>query len=687
MGQWLVLNCKCESDQVMSQSRKFSLKEIATRPQYLLAWLTESTGSVASRALPLYRSLMPIEFRTQIPVSVRRALKRIFRIKDPLVRVEELRLRLCDLGFVEQALNDLVLMTESSKAVESQLAIWELAVWHANRRSREGSAAALELLDRGIGDIADTELRRREAVLRAECHATLEQVEAARGVINEALRQAQHPDLYLAAANLYTDPVKRIAHVNDALKLYSLPAVSLRPDKEVSLYDRLVVAEPFRKAQGPKISVIVPAFNAADHIDTAIEALLAQTWQNFEVLVVDDLSTDSTTEIVTAYSKQDSRVRLIRGQANRGSYFARNVALGEACGEFITTHDADDWSHPMKLEVQARHLMSNQGTVANMSQQARATSELLFHRRGSPGHYIFDNMSSLMFRREPVVQKLGYWDSVRFGADSEFIERIRLTCGRGSVASLNEVGPLSFQRQLDSSLTGSSVFGFHGFLMGARLAYHQASRSYHREAKRLRYEFPQERRPFAIPEPMRPVREVGKGEQRRFDTVLVADFRLHKKAESRILTEIEEARRQNHRVALIQMAFYAADPVEQILPIFRRLEDRGEVHFVVAGERVACDRLIVLDPRVLEYYQRFVPEVEANRVDVIADVAPVGLTTPHAASKWLDACQGNAERLFGMRGAWTLEDSTLAALLGRPQEKAKSAKAKRLMTSAIPKRR
>jgi len=194
----MVLNCECKSDQVMNQSRKFSPKEIATRPQYLLAWLAESTGSVASRALPLYRSLVPIEFRTRIPESVRRALKWTLGIKDPLVRVEELRLRLCDLGFVEQALNDLVLMTESSKAVESQLAIWELAVWHANRRSPEGSATALELLDRGIRDIADPELRRREAVLRAECHATLGQIEAARGVIDEALRQVRHPDLHLA---------------------------------------------------------------------------------------------------------------------------------------------------------------------------------------------------------------------------------------------------------------------------------------------------------------------------------------------------------------------------------------------------------------------------------------------------------------------------------------------------------
>ena len=617
--------------------------------------LNRARGAV-SAILPFYRRILPTEVRALIPEDLRRAGKWTLGIKDSVVRVQELRVRLNDLGFVKRALEDLERLAKSDEPVERRLASWELAVWHANERSPEGSAAALELLDRGIDDV-DPELRRREAVLRAECHATLGEIEAGRRVVEEALRAEQHVDLHLAAANLCELPDDRLRHINRALALSALPGVSLSPWTDRALYDRLTATEVLPPADGPKITVIVPAYNAAEHIGTALQSLINQTWHNFEVLVVDDRSTDNMAAVVSAFAERDPRIKLIEAEANRGSYVSRNIALGEATGTFVTTHDSDDWSHPLKLEIQARQLMARPELAANMSQQARATSELLFHRRGNPGYYVFHNMSSLMFRREPVLQKLGYWDSVRFGADSEFIARIRLSFGRASVASLPETGPLSFQRQSESSLTGSSVFGFHGFFMGARLAYHQASRLYHRRGCGLRYDFPQETRPFAIPEPMRPVREGAIGEQRRFDTVFVADFRLRKEV-ARIRAEIEVERRQGHRVGLFPMAIYEANPVGQILPVFRQLEDRGAIQFIVAGERVTCDRLVVIDPRVLEHFQRFVPEIEAARVEIIVRAPPDGITTAEAAARWRTACQANAEKFFGTSGVWVVKDAS-----------------------------
>src|SRR5690625_6834464 len=80
--------------------------------------------------------------------------------------------------------------------------------------------------------------------------------------------------------------------------------------------------------------------------------------------------------------------------------------------------------------------MENSTLVANTTQQARATEELKFFRRGKPGEYIFANMSSLMFRRKPVMEKLGYWDSVRFGADGEFKKRLKIVFGDESVIDL-----------------------------------------------------------------------------------------------------------------------------------------------------------------------------------------------------------------------------------------------------------
>ena len=614
------------------------------------------------RILPHYRHILPEQIRALIPDSARRLVRRALGIEDPYPRVQQLKLRLNELGFVERALADLNLLPDSSVPQERQRANWELAVWHANQKSPAGAASALRLLDGALDEDATPEMLRRQAVLRTECHASLGDMDTARAVVASALTVERHPDLFLAAANLFEDPGERLARVNQALRFHDLACVSLRTDEADPLYDRIVVADALPAAEGPKISVIVPAFNAAEHIATAMEALIAQTWTNFEVLVVDDLSTDATADVVAAFAARDPRIRLIRAEANRGSYVARNIALRQATGTFVTTHDSDDWSHPQKLEIQARHLIKHPQVAANMSEQARATSDFTFHRRGNPGFYIFDNMSSLMFRREPVADRLGFWDSVRFGADSEFIQRIRNSFGDASVASL-PAGPLSFQRQSDSSLTGSSVFGYHGFFMGARQAYHHASRRYHQGAKRLYYEFPQARRPFAIPEPMRPEREVAKGERRQFDVVLASDYRMSGNVKARAIEQIEDETRQGRRVGLIQMASYDFDPTLQILPVFRTLEDAGEVEFIVVGEHISCDRLVILHAPVLEEFQRFVPDVEARDVQVLVKELPVYLTSTEALTAWLDTCRRNAQRYFGCPGLWSSKDPKLSALL------------------------
>ncbi|NJL21211.1 MAG: glycosyltransferase family 2 protein [Leptolyngbyaceae cyanobacterium SM1_3_5] len=101
----------------------------------------------------------------------------------------------------------------------------------------------------------------------------------------------------------------------------------------------------------PLVSVIIPAYNAAAFIDRTLRSVLAQTYRNLEVLVVDDGSTDRTSEIVTAFARQDDRVRLLR-QTNAGVAAARNLAIAHAKGEFIAPIDADDIWYPHNLEKQ-----------------------------------------------------------------------------------------------------------------------------------------------------------------------------------------------------------------------------------------------------------------------------------------------------------------------------------------------
>jgi glycosyltransferase involved in cell wall biosynthesis len=99
------------------------------------------------------------------------------------------------------------------------------------------------------------------------------------------------------------------------------------------------------------VSVIIPAYNAERYVRSALNSALAQTYQQLEVLVVDDGSSDGTAAIVAAVAARDGRVQLWR-QSNRGVAAARNCALARAKGTLIAPLDADDLWHPEKLARQ-----------------------------------------------------------------------------------------------------------------------------------------------------------------------------------------------------------------------------------------------------------------------------------------------------------------------------------------------
>ncbi len=109
--------------------------------------------------------------------------------------------------------------------------------------------------------------------------------------------------------------------------------------------------------QEVKVSVIMPAYNSEVYIRESIDSVLAQTFTDFELIVVDDGSTDNTAGIVESYT--DSRIRLLR-QPNRGVSVARNTGLDAARGQFISFLDSDDLYYPDFLKVAYQLNQSNQ---------------------------------------------------------------------------------------------------------------------------------------------------------------------------------------------------------------------------------------------------------------------------------------------------------------------------------------
>lgn len=110
----------------------------------------------------------------------------------------------------------------------------------------------------------------------------------------------------------------------------------------------------------PLISIITPNYNCSRFIAETIESVLAQTYANWEMIIVDDCSTDKSYEIALEYAKKDERIKVIRNERNSGAAFSRNKAIEESKGEYLAFLDSDDIWENNKLEFQLDFMKRNQ---------------------------------------------------------------------------------------------------------------------------------------------------------------------------------------------------------------------------------------------------------------------------------------------------------------------------------------
>lgn len=106
------------------------------------------------------------------------------------------------------------------------------------------------------------------------------------------------------------------------------------------------------------VSIIMPSYNTANYIAASIQSVLDQTYQNWELLLVDDCSTDDTDAVVAPFLS-DARIRYLKNEQNSGAAISRNRALREAKGRWIAFLDSDDLWYPTKLEAQLKFMQSH----------------------------------------------------------------------------------------------------------------------------------------------------------------------------------------------------------------------------------------------------------------------------------------------------------------------------------------
>ncbi len=185
----------------------------------------------------------------------------------------------------------------------------------------------------------------------------------------------------------------------------------------------------------PRISVVLAIYNGERHLDDAVRSVLGQTFTDFELIIVDDGSTDSTARLLAGWTTADPRVRVVR-QENRGLTASLNIGVGMASGTYIARQDADDVSMPDRFARQASHLDADAAVAAVGSSAAvidrtgatvggltaavgaQAVRTGLLTLRTTPVH------GSMMMRREALLAVGGYRDAFRAGQDYDLWLRL-----------------------------------------------------------------------------------------------------------------------------------------------------------------------------------------------------------------------------------------------------------------------
>jgi glycosyltransferase involved in cell wall biosynthesis len=207
----------------------------------------------------------------------------------------------------------------------------------------------------------------------------------------------------------------------------------------------------------PKISVLLPVYNAEPYLAETIDSVLAQTFSDFELIIINDGSTDRSADIIRSYS--DKRIRFIE-QQNMGLSATLNKGIALARGEYIARQDNDDISLPERFRKQADYLDAHPsamllGTSAEIiDDKGCRTGRTLDHQKSSVGlkyNLLFNNPfvhSSVMFRKAVIVSAGDYRVNNDFFEDYDLWSRIARV---GDVANLKE--RLLLYREVQSSMS------------------------------------------------------------------------------------------------------------------------------------------------------------------------------------------------------------------------------------------
>ncbi|AUT01465.1 glucosyl transferase [Nostoc sp. CENA543] len=199
----------------------------------------------------------------------------------------------------------------------------------------------------------------------------------------------------------------------------------------------------------PMVSVIIPAYNAAEFLPAAIASVKQQTFADWELLIINDGSTDDTVAIIGEYQTVDERIHLIN-QLNQGVSTARNLGVEKSRGQILAFLDADDQWLPHKLYQHLKHFQSHLrlgvsfSQVEILNQAGEASGQVSSSRLTNlkPEYFLFENptttTSNWVVRREVFQQVGGFCHDMSYSEDLEWLLRVSCT-GNWEIAGIDQV--------------------------------------------------------------------------------------------------------------------------------------------------------------------------------------------------------------------------------------------------------
>lgn len=230
------------------------------------------------------------------------------------------------------------------------------------------------------------------------------------------------------------------------------------------------------------ISVIIPAYNVEEYITTAIDSIYKQTYKNWEIIIINDCSTDDTLNVINSHYNNIDNINIVNNIKNVGKYWSINLGILLSNGKYITFLDGDDVFDPNKLYIQ-HSLLKKSNKPACFTKYARYKNGKSFKIRICPNSILYD---------KKIIDFIGFFDSVRFAADTEFYERIKKYTNN-NVIEIDNILYHALHRE--NSLTTAKNTDLKS---DSRLEYFKNFRKWHKNSNNLYINFPIINRPFKV---------------------------------------------------------------------------------------------------------------------------------------------------------------------------------------------